>query len=767
MPKARIMLATGLLLLAGTNTHADTLRLLPTGRLASAATLMAAADPAAPALNGAQALVAFQQSADRLLLTGEDDSRTLSFVLSEEQMRNGGTIRLAYQNAVSILPDDAILEAELNGHPIGSFAIRSPSDISTETLAVSPDMLRPGRNVLRVRARQHHRVDCSADAVYELWTRLDQARSGFAPASGRPITFTSFSDLQGIGRDEAGRTVIRIIAPPDGARAIAADAIRTLATLALYLDRQDVTVEIGDTPGRGPGIDFYFGDADAYRQTPEARRMLSSAPLGLSVRAGTASERASIIMRGAGRLAIDGALLSAVNGPLRSGIADALASRDASVLHADNRSEFTLADTGYRTAPFHGRLSHTEFDLMLPADFYPGDYGNIDLYLKAATAPGLEAGAQFLVRVNDRAVTSYRFRDPEGERLEGKRIELPLRAFHAGLNRVELLAELPTASDRQCGAVARGGDKPRFIMLQDTRIEIPPLAHIGRTPDLAALAGRGYPFAEGKPFDLVVSGSDSASLAAALTMVVRLSVSAGRPLDAALISSSADAQPDRAALVLDTASAATLPAPLPALATTGSTTDLMSTAAISDIGRVAGGSDALLDAFQAKTALTEEELSWKTRLLRLLAKPLPMMSGWFNFDTGASAAAFDRSKAIVTLEQQRSPLGDATWTTISAANPTELAEGVTHLTAAENWSRLEGGTAFVRKVDRGLVLYAPTQYALTEFTDTSFSNLRRLTAAWLSDHFGLYVALVVGSLGLFGFWLGYIVPRSGVRTIDE
>ena len=73
-----------------------------------------------------------------------------------------------------------------------------------------------------------------------------------------------------------------------------------------------------------------------------------------------------------------------------------------------------LSEVGYETQPFSGRLFRSSFDLVMPEDFYPGNYGSLDLKLSAATAPGLAPGAQILVRVNDRAVTSHMLYNPEG-----------------------------------------------------------------------------------------------------------------------------------------------------------------------------------------------------------------------------------------------------------------------------------------------------------------------------------------------------------------
>src|SRR5690606_10385027 len=112
-------------------------------------------------------------------------------------------------------------------------------------------------------------------------------------------------------------------------------------------------------------------------------------------------------------------------------------------------------ETGYETRVFSGRLSRTAFALEMPADFYPAEYATLDLSLHAATSSGLSERSQLLVRVNDRVVKSYPFRDTQGEQFKGQRIELPLRAFRPGVNRIELVAELPRAADAACQPAER------------------------------------------------------------------------------------------------------------------------------------------------------------------------------------------------------------------------------------------------------------------------------------------------------------------------
>lgn len=713
------------------------------------------------------AVIPFVQTRHELRLTGEDDSRQLSYFLSPDQVRAGGKIRIAYNNAVSILPDDAVLDLEVNGHAAGSISIRSPDGVRIEDIAVPADMLKVGRNDLRLRARQHHRVDCSLAATYELWTQIDPQKSGFVSAA--PIAFSTFDDLLSVGRKADGVTEIRLIAPAGQAEAVARRALPLVETLVLFLNRAEVRVSVGELPGGGPGIDVYAGEVQGMPQTDAARGILSSAPLGLSVRKGASSGRAAVVLRAADEQAVAAALAQAARGPMRDGLQQGVLDRSVGPISASTTETFSLGETDYRAESFSGRLFRTRFDIEMPGDFYPGDYGTVDFNLIAATAPGLAPGAQLILRVNDRAVTSHILYSEEGQRFDGRRIRLPLRAFHAGLNTVEVLAELPVVGDAACEPGQTGGAKPRFVLLEDSSFTIPALAHIGKSPDLAALAGTAYPFNDGKAFDLVVDRADEATIGSALTLVGRLSLTARKPLQAVLAVGEAEQASGRNALIVSTASVAAHKSARLGTPGDGPLIDPIETASVrpaaGDEGQLSGQSEALLSAFEASTALDDDQVSWRTKTLAFLSKASTVIGRWLKYQDPVEAPRTGGEKnVLLEVSQEPAPLGDGVWTTVSAATPEALETGMSKLTDPAIWQRLNGGSATLHGAGDDLVIRMPDAYVFAPIADTSFSNLRRLAAAWLSDNFKVYVGLVLALLGGFGFWLGMTIPRKGVRT---
>lgn len=711
-------------------------------------------------------MVAFRQSATAMRLEGEDAPRELTFYLSPDQVTTAGILRLSYTNAVSVMPDDAVLDVELNGKPLATFPIRSPNGPATHDIPVAAKDLTVGWNQIRLRAKQHHRIDCSVQATYELWTQIDPLVSGFL-TSARPKD-GDFASLLSVGRNGDGATEIRVIAGEDAPQTTLRDSLSLVQTLALVLGREDLSVSVGGVGGSGPGIDLYLGDPLDAKLPQPARDALAAAPRGLFVRQGE-NGRQIVTMRGSNKSELQSLLLAAVNGPLLPLIRTNKLAMAQTRIDGENPGTHSLSSIGYQTTPFAGRLFQTSFDVVMPADFYPGDYATVDLNLNAATAPGLAPGTQLLVRVNERAVASLVLYDPEGTTLKDKPLALPLRAFHPGVNHVRVLAELPLASDLSCDPAQREEARSRFLLLEETTVTIPPLARAGRLPDLAAFAGTSFPLKGSAAFDLYVDTATPARLGSALTLLTRLALSAGHPLSAELKIGRPDPRQSMNALVVGVGNERLELAEL-----AGQKGDRLPLSATDDLvtasvtaGDQLSDSQALLDAFQVETRLEHDQLSLKSRASDWVATASTTVNRWLAYkDIGREDVKVDPRDKLISVRQVASSESSAVWTYVNAADETLLQQGVAALTKPATWTALEGEESVIRRSDLELVNRYPESYSFFPITDTSPANLRRLAAAWLSDNFIIYVGLVLALMGGFGWWVGYVVPRKGVRTVE-
>lgn len=736
----------------------------------SAREAMSTATSAAP-LQGPGQMIPFIEAASEMRLTGEDDTRRLRFYLAPDQVAKAGAIRIAYTNAVSVLPDGASLSVSLNDHAVTSLPIRSPQGITTHDLRVEAALLQPGWNTVTLRARQHHRVDCSMDAVYELWTQIDAVQSGFL-ATAKAAT-SDPAGLMAAGRTEADVTELRVIGSSAAIEAMARQAMPVIQSLALLLGRDDLKVVFAESPNGNPGIDLYLGDPSSKMQTAETRSVLGSAPSGLSIQ-DMGHGRRRVILRGASEQAVAAALVQAINGPFQPILNGAQALRQTSFITADEPGRTRLSDLGYTSESFAGRLFRTSVDVVMPEDFYPGDYASIALRLSAATAPKLAPGAQLLVRVNDRAVTSHALYAPDGATLRDKPLDLPLRAFHPGVNKVDILAELPREDDKACDLAARNDERPRFLLLADTAFDIPALARAGRLPDLAAFAGRGYPFNQRDKIEIYVDRFSPVRLGAAATILTRLALSARHPLvaDLRLGQPAPDIQSTALVIAAGNRQMAQLDGKsLRSARFSVAGFDTMTTGSVADSLSVPGsdaGADmqALLQAFQQRTADERSDPSVIARILKTLQAGSDTVGRWLQYrDVADQPPHLRPAEVLATINQTGNGSRLTSITTVTAANEEDLKQGVDALTEPAAWQKLRGGSALVKRSDLSVVTAQPAAYSFYPLTDTSIGNLRRLTAAWLSDHFLVYVGLILLLIGSFGLWLGYTVPRKGVRTV--
>ncbi len=138
--------------------------------------------PAAPPLRPFPAL------SSSLRLSGEESDLQWPVYLTEAQSREHLRLRIGYLAAISVVPDASFLTAKVNGVAVGRSEIKAPGAIRIIEFDIPGDLLKPGYNALEIAGVQRHRVDCSLDATYELWTQIDRPGpvSSRSPAPRRP-----------------------------------------------------------------------------------------------------------------------------------------------------------------------------------------------------------------------------------------------------------------------------------------------------------------------------------------------------------------------------------------------------------------------------------------------------------------------------------------------------------------------------------------------------------------------------------------------------
>ena len=787
----------------------------PTSSVSGAATRTAAAGEPAPLGDAGAPGTIRDTEAPRTLrrlpavaggwrLAGETDRREWVVRLSDAEARRPARLQIALRSAVSVMPEGSRIAVVVNGTSLGEIALGGRMETPAR-LEIPAGLLAAGANVVVVEARQRHRVDCSIDATYELWTEIDPALTGLSFESvATPAAAGTRLDLADLGTlwpNERGETRITAILPPGAGQDLAEAALGTVARVALIAGAGHPVAAMAVAPGDGPGIDVHVGT-----------------PLQLAPVAGAAAPELGTAVLYSG--ATDGRLRLLVAGRTRADFERAFATLDrlaetsidrgqpAAVpaaarsggLRVEPEHRYRLKDFGLRSTVFDGRLYRVAFDMQLPADFYPADTDKVRIGLEGGYAAGLSPEAQIAVLVNGRTVSVLPMPDPRGQIFADRPLLLPLGMFRPGLNHIEITAAVPAPADKTCDTVADRG-RDRFLSLAETSITIPPLPRISQVPELAGLSDTS---ATGFGATIHVPHPDLDTLSAAATLVARLTVAAGRPANwplrfgtpeeeagaSILIGAAPDIGPGVAApygaLVREALArwASRPPAPTPAPSVSGGTmrptpldrriaalavggrmaTDPTTTGSIFSFAIGASGSD---DPERSSESLRER---WRTTATRSglidgwIASTARLLGGIGASDGRRAADIRPPATATLIVAQTAAPDRSAGWTLVTAPTAAGLFDAMADATAPDAWMQWHGAALVVDGADASLTAVPAVHPTLIAAGPWSLGNARLVLAAWLSRNPLAYalaglVAAIVAGLGIAG-----ALGRSGQRA---
>ncbi len=129
-----------------------------------------------------------------------------------------------------------------------------------------------------------------------------------------------------------------------------------------------------------------------------------------------------------------------------------------------------LGELGVPTQEFSGRRFRAEFQIALPADFYAQAYGNAQLLLDAAFTAAVRPGSHVDVYVNEQIASNLPITASGGGLFQRERMQIPLRNFRPGVNRLWLEVVLDTESDARCLPGATLPAENRFVLFDLDRV---------------------------------------------------------------------------------------------------------------------------------------------------------------------------------------------------------------------------------------------------------------------------------------------------------
>ena len=752
-------------------------------------------------------LVRLNTDARQLRFEGEAGSRVWPVYVTDQQARGRARIRLSYTNAVSVMPEASKIQVYINDNLVAENQISAASDMGVIDADIAAGTLESGYNALRIVVHQRHRVDCSMPATYELWTQVDSASTGISFPSYAEETQTEVTELAAVPADATGATVIRAILPPDANAGQIDRMILAAQLVALRGGYGRPVVEVAEKSSAFAGISLYIGTQDELAARGFAKE--ATATDALMLRGGGVSGHYDMFVTGA----TDADVAASLDKLLAAARADIPAGSPSGVQALINQHGYrisgdmqkTFKQLGLADQEFNGRVFRTGFDLQMPSDFYPADYGKMVLKIDAGYSAGLSQGSQILVRVNDQDVSSLALPKPGGDVFRKKQLNVPLGALRPGTNHVELEAQLSNAADIKCDVQDTLDASKRFMLLEKSELQMPAIARIAHFPNLSATGLDGFPFSSNTVLtQLFLPKRDAASIGAAATFIVRAAGNGRRLMHVktvfnrneihdnsailvgaindlpgdmvdftgidpvALKSSWSRAALEKASTVADLTESTDAPGAAKALAGKGESANSPAARQKAALKKQTQPKIADGDLYsQWSGEVKADAWAWTMpafvdggiRALKTIAQTTAA-----TFKSSDDSYAPDNKARVVIAQHQGPNGGGKTWTLITAPNTDLLARTMRDFTAPSVWNQMDGAiTTFDPKNN---VVYAIQPEVDGYFIRTAPldpSNLRLVTAGWLSNNVVFYaLGFLVLALGL-GITTNIVVRRSGTQ----
>ena len=196
------------------------------------------------------------------------------------------------------------------------------------------------------------------------------------------------------------------------------------------------------------------------------------------------------------------------------------------------RQRRRFGELGLHTQTFQGRFGKDELSFVLPPDLYVPGNDSVELKLNFAYGAGLREDSVLNIMLNDRFQAAIRLDSAAGGYYEGYNITVPMASFLPGANTIRFESAMMPLISGKCQDI--NTQNLQFTLFEESTVQLPDAAHVASLPDLNLLARTGFPHTlapRGGATTVLVAEADSATAAAAWTLIGRLSQIQKLPLD--------------------------------------------------------------------------------------------------------------------------------------------------------------------------------------------------------------------------------------------
>lgn len=703
-----------------------------------------------------------------LSLDGEHDSHSWSIYVTPEQAGSPARFNLGYQNAIVVAPEASQISVLINGRVIGQQQVASPEGSTQTSFAVPPGVLQPGVNLITLRADQRHRTDCSIASTYELWSDIDPETTYLSFNSAFAARLSSTDAIRAVGVDEAGATTFTMVVPALDQPGTTKQLLRLTQGLSVLsgMPSQRFEFQTDRLAASGSGrLTVLVGtSAELQPVFPDLPSSAASAPIATFVE----DRRTGLpvfVVSGPTWQSISAAVdsvVSPVDRPLdisRNTLAtQRWSAPDAPMLFSS--ANLSFSQLGMETIEFSGRRVRAGFNVGVPADFYAQGYGEATILLDAAYSRAVLPGSHIDIYVNGNIASTVPITTSGGGILRHLPIRVTMRHFKPGVNAIALEASLMTQEDNACVPGASASATPRFAMFDTSEFRMPDFARIGQRPNLAAMAGTGYPYSrDASATPLFMDRIDRDTLSATATVLSRMALMAGRPLSVEPVAS-ANTVGDRDAIFIGSITQMPITILSQANLSTDSQAGWRSSASIMSENintgevfdqwrdRVSGGSwNGQISAFQ----------EWMQRNFDISLNSFRLLPGDDKPFAPSNAATFMVAQGV-------SPSGSGTWTVVTAPSSDDLAEGARTMSSQQFWPQVTGRVTTYSSKTGKIDNVAVGGFSFVAPSDNSFWNYRLVAANWLSTNVLYYAVMFAGLIFLIGIATATLLHNVGRRN---
>lgn len=674
-------------------------------------------------------------------MTGEESRRAIIVYLTKAQAEAPARLQLSYVNAVVVAPEISQLAIRVNGTELVRNAIASSLAPSPIAMDVPAGLLREGANRIEFSASQRHRTDCTVSSTYELWTEID-SKTAFLSFEGANLgQVRQLNDLAAIGVDAEGATTIRLIAPDLGDPEATRVAIELAQQLALSLRVPNLHVERATelSPTYAPGIlDVVLG--------PAAELPSKLAQYNAQAGAGPIASLLTLP---------SGANTLLVSGPNWAGVAQA---SDAILIAAPVTADrpridlpypiptmlggqtLLLSDLGVPTTEFNGRRYTTLFQFELPPDFYANLYGEAELVLDAAYSSDVLPGSEIDIYANDQIASATPLLRTDGGLLRDTVIRFPMKNLRAGRNELQVVVNLNTRSDQACGPGWTGDAPVRFVFSSSTQFRLPDYARAATLPDLHALTGSAWPYANDQQVPLVLGRGNEPTIAA-MTLLARAATASGKVLPVSLIAETALQPEQNAILVMPQADLSQM---------TRDRVDLASGAASTPMDE-----GAVLDQFRSGANQSNGVYNFASSALGSVGLSIDDLQLLPRHDGPYPVAANS-----VVLAQAMQPEGGL-WTVLTGSDNANLLTGAQRLAVTAQWRQVGGRVSTLGVADTSVTAVETLDPKLVLTQPFSIWNMRLVAANWFSGNILIFSGVLAVAAILLMMVTALMLGRVG------